>query len=120
MLIGGHAGIAERTEEDGVELIAEHFDRSGGKRDIFAEKFVGAPVEVDEFDGTAVFRGGGLDGFDGDGRYFLADPVAGDDGDARAGAAVAEGNVGQCRGSGWRSAVRWYGSTTSKISVIRY
>jgi len=46
-----------------------------------------------------VLRGGSLDGFDGDGRDFLADAVAGDHGDAGVGTAVAEGDVGHECGS---------------------
>jgi len=94
VLVGGDAGIAEGAEKDGVEFVAKHFDCAGRKSDIFAEEFVGAPVEVDELDGAIMFGGGGLDGFDGDRRDFFANAVAGDDGDARVGTAVAEGDVG--------------------------
>jgi len=99
VLVGGDAGIAEGAEEDGVEFVAKHFDGAGRKGDVFAEEFVGAPVEVDELEGTIVFGGGGLDGFDGDRSDFLADAVAGDDGDAGVWTAVAEGDVGQVSGS---------------------
>ena len=94
VLVGGDAGIAERAEEDGVEFVSEHFDGAGRKGDVFAEKFIGAPVEVDELKWAFVFGGGGLNGFDGDGRDFLADAVARDDSNAGVGTAVAEGDVG--------------------------
>ncbi len=93
MLIGGDTGVAERAEKDGVEFVAKHFDCAGREGDIFAEEFVGAPVEVDEFDGAIVLGRGGLNGFDSDGRDFFADAVAGDYGDARVGTAAAEGDV---------------------------
>jgi hypothetical protein len=99
VLVGGDAGIAEGAEEDGVEFVAEHFDGAGRKGDIFAEEFVGAPVEMDELERAIVFRGGGLDGFDGDGSDFFADAVAGDDGDASVGTAVAERKIGHVCGS---------------------
>ena len=94
MLVGGNAGIAEGAEEDGVEFVAKHFDGAGRKGDVFAEEFVGAPVEVDELEWAIVFGRGGLDGFDGDGSNFFADAVAGDYGDACAGTAAAEGKIG--------------------------
>ncbi len=94
VLVGGHAGIAEGAEEDGVEFIAQHFDGAGRERDVFAEEFVGAPIEFHELDGAVALGGGGFDALDGDGRDFLADAVAGDDGDARVGSAVAMWDVG--------------------------
>ncbi len=101
MLVGGDSRIAQGAEEDGVEFVAEHFDGAGGKSDIFAEEFVGAPIEVDKLERAFVFRSGGLNGSDSNGRDFLADAVAGDDGDARAGTVVAKGNVGHLFGSRW-------------------
>ncbi len=89
VLIGGHAGIAEGAEENGVELIAHHFNGARRKGDVFAEIFVGAPVELDELDGAVALGSRGIDALDGDGRDFLADAIAGNDGDARAGTAVA-------------------------------
>ena len=94
MLVGGDAGIAEGAEEDGVKIVAEHFDGAGGEGDVFTEEFIGAPVEVDELDEAIAFGRGGLDGFDGDWSDFLAYAVTGDDGDAGVGTAVAAGNVG--------------------------
>ncbi len=99
VLIGGDAGIAEGAEEDSVEFVAQHFNGAGRKGDIFAEEFVGAPVEVDELDGALVLGCRGLDGFDGDRRDFFADSVAGDYGDAGVGTTVAEGDVGHVCGS---------------------
>ena len=101
MLVGRNAWIAKCAEEDGVEFVAEHFDGAGRKSDIFAEKFVGAPIEVDELEGTIVFCSSGLDCFDGYRRDFFADAVAGDDGDAGVGTAVAEGDVGHVCDSEW-------------------
>ena len=94
MLVGGDARVAESAEEDGVEFVAKHFDGAFGEGDLFAEEFVGAPVEVNEFDVAAMFGGGGLDGGDGDRSNFLADAVTGDDGDAGVGTAIAQRSVG--------------------------
>jgi len=90
VLIGRDAGIAEGAEEDGVEFVAQEFDGAFGKRDFFAEIFVGAPIEFDELERAIAFGYGGFDDLDGDGSDFLADAVAGDDGDAGFGSAVAE------------------------------
>ena len=49
---------------------------------------------MNELEGAMMFGSGGLDAFYGDGRDFLADSVAGDDGDAGVGTAVAERDVG--------------------------
>ena len=94
VLVGGDARIAESAKEDGVEFVAKHFDSAFGERDFFAEIFVGAPIEVDEFDGAIAFGGGGFDELDGDGSDFFADAVAGDDGDAGFGTAGTERGVG--------------------------
>ncbi len=99
MLIGGDAGIAKRAEEDGVELVAQHFDGAFGERDVLTEVFVGAPIELNEFERAVALGGGGADDLDGYRGHFPADAVAGDDGDAGFGAAVAEGDVGHGLGS---------------------
>ena len=93
VLIRGDTRVAESTEEDGVELVAKHFDGAFGEGDFFAEEFVGAPVEVDELDVAVALGGGGFDDVDGDGGDFLAYAVAGNDRDARVGAAFAKRNV---------------------------
>lgn len=99
VLIGGDAGIAESAEEDGVEFIAKHFDAAFGERDLFAQVFVSGPVEFNELDGAVVFGSGDFDGFDRDGSDFFADAVTGNDGDAGAGTAGTEGDVGHESGS---------------------
>jgi hypothetical protein len=58
------------------------------------KEFVGAPIELDELDGAVALGGDGFDALDSDGRDFCADAVAGDDGDARVGSAVAVWDVG--------------------------
>jgi len=93
VLVGGDAGIAESSKEDGVKFVAKHFDGAFGESDLFAKEFIGAPVEVNEFDVAAMF-GGGLDGGDRDGSDFLADAVTGNDGDAGVGTAIAQRSVG--------------------------
>jgi hypothetical protein len=106
VLVGGDAWVAEGSKEDGVEFIAKHFHRARGEGDFLAKIFVGAPVEVDEFDGAIAFGGGGLDDLNGDGSDFLADAVAGDDRDARFWTTIAERNVGHEDSSVGRSEVR--------------
>ena len=100
VLVGGDAGIAERTKEDGIEFVAEHFDGSFGEGDFFAEEFVGAPVEFHELDVVMAAGGGGFDNVDGDGRDFFADAVTGDDSDARVRTAFAKGDIGHECASG--------------------
>ncbi len=51
MLIGRHAGVAKRAEEDGVKLIAQHLDRTRWQGYAFPQVFVRAPVELDKFNG---------------------------------------------------------------------
>lgn len=94
VLVGGDARITECAEQDGVKFIAEHFDGTLWERNVFAEKFVGAPVEFDEIDVAAMLGGGGFDGGNGSRSNFLADAVAGDDGDTSAGTAMAQSSVG--------------------------
>jgi len=94
VLVGRDAGIAEGAKEDGVELVAKEFDRAFGEGDVFAEVFVGAPVELDEFEGAVAPGGGGADDLDGYGGHFPADAVARNNGDAGFGTAVAKRDVG--------------------------
>src|SRR5208337_1746095 len=44
VLVGRDARIAQSAEQDGVELVAQHFDGAFGEGDVFAEVFLGAPV----------------------------------------------------------------------------
>src|SRR5208337_2460324 len=97
VLVGRDAGIAEGAKEDGVKFVAKEFDRAFGEGDVFAEVFVGTPVELDEFEGAVAPGGGGADDLDGHGGHFPADAVAGNNGDAGFGTAVAERDVGH----GW-------------------
>ena len=96
VLVGGDAGIAEGAEEDGVELVAEHFDAPSG-RVMFSRRNLSAPQSNStnsmgrlRLAVAALMRCHGL------GRDFLADAVAGDDGDARFGSAVASGMLDTC------------------------
>ena len=75
----GHARIAERADEDRVELVAQHRVAVGRHRDAGLEEVVGAPrqrLELERSARTAADRAQHLDRFGGD---FLADAVAGDD-----------------------------------------
>ena len=78
MDVGLDAGIAEGADQDGVEVAGEHGESVGRDGGLVAQVAVGAPVEVGQFDGGA----GGLDDLDRLRNHFLADAVAGDDGDA--------------------------------------
>jgi len=95
--VGRDARIANGAEEDGVEFVAKEFESAFGERDVFAKIFVGAPIEVDELDGAVAAGGGGAEDVDGDGSDLLTDAVAGNDGDAGFGAALAERDVGHER-----------------------
>src|SRR5271167_1900384 len=99
VLVGGHAGIAERAKEYGVEFVAEHLHRALRESDFLAEILIRAPVELHKFQRAVAFAGGGayhLDGFGGD---LLADAVAGNNRDAGLGTAISEWDVGHVRAS---------------------
>src|SRR5260370_22009952 len=57
MLVRRNARIAERSEKNGVEFVAEHFDRTSGKCDAFAQEFIGAPIEFDKLNLSACRQG---------------------------------------------------------------
>ena len=81
MNIGFDAGIAEGSDEDGVEVAGEHGESVGWDGGAVFQEAVGPPVEIGEIDGDAA----GLDDFDGLRDDFFADAVAGNDGDALSG-----------------------------------
>jgi len=66
---------------------------------MLAKEFVRAPVHFHEFDVAAIFGGCGFDGGDGDGGDFLADAVAGDDGDPGFQPAIAQRGMRHRSGS---------------------
>ena len=45
MNVRRHAGIAERADEDGVEVARQHLKAAGGNRGAVGEVAVGAPIE---------------------------------------------------------------------------
>ena len=94
VLVGGDPGVAKSAEEDGVELVTKHFDSALREGHMFAKEFIGAPVEVHEFEVAAMFGSGGFDGRDRDGSDFFADAVTGDNGDAGVGTTIAQRSVG--------------------------
>src|SRR5260370_12832853 len=50
MLIGGDTRVAQRAKENGVKLVAQHFDGARRERDALAEILIRAPVEFDKFE----------------------------------------------------------------------
>ena len=77
----GDARVAERADEDRVELVAQHAVAVRRQRLAGGEKVIGAPRQVDEIDRSRRRRGGrGLEHLDRLGGDVLADAVAGDDG----------------------------------------
>src|SRR5437879_1529661 len=95
MLVRGHAGIAQCTEEDGVKLIAEHFDGARRQGNAFAKILVRTPVECDEFHRPPAGYSHGFQYFDGLRRYLRPDAVAGDYGDAGRGTVISQRNTWQ-------------------------
>ena len=77
MDVGGDARIAERADEDGVEVARQHLEAVGRNSGAVDEVAVGAPVELGEVDG----RTAGANHFERVGNDFLADAVSGHDGD---------------------------------------
>src|SRR5437868_1311565 len=49
MLVVGNTRVANSSEKNRIEFFAEHVHRAFGKRDPFAQIFLGAPVEFDKF-----------------------------------------------------------------------
>ena len=95
MLIGRHARVAQRAEEDGVKLIAQHLDRTRRQRYAFAKVFVRAPVELDKFNGPSGWSGGRPEHLHGLRSNFRPDAVAGNYRDAGCRTAISQGNAGQ-------------------------
>ena len=78
MTVVGHARIAERADEDRVEL-AQHLVSVRGKRLAGLQKVIGAPRQMLKVDPPAKDRADRLQHLDGFGGDVLADAVAGDD-----------------------------------------
>ncbi len=76
--VGGHAGIAERADKDGVEVAGQHVKAVGWDGGAVDEVAVGSPIEEGELDGGAR----GANHFKRVGNDFLADAVSGNDCDA--------------------------------------
>ena len=81
MNVRGDAGISERADEDGVEVTGESCEAVGWDGGAVFEVTVGSPVEIGEVER----RAGSFDNPDCLRDYFLADAVAGNDGDSLAG-----------------------------------
>src|SRR5271165_5608311 len=71
--VGGHARIAQRADEDGVEIAGQHLEAVGWNRAAVRKVAVRAPVEAGELH----WRAAGTDHFDGVGDHFLADAIPG-------------------------------------------
>ncbi len=84
--VGGHAGIAERADEDGVEVAGQHVKAVGRNGGAVDEVAVGSPVKGGELDG----RARGANHFERVRDDFLADTVSGNNCDA----------FGLCHGQG--------------------
>src|SRR6476620_858724 len=93
MLIRGHAWIAQRSEQDGVKLVAQHFDSAGRQTDALAKVFVGSPVEFDEFDVAFGRPAGGPQHLHGFGRDLFADAVSRNDRDTSRGTTTTQGRL---------------------------
>src|SRR5689334_9864759 len=81
VLVSWDSGIADRAQEDCIDVVPEMFERRLGERLLRAEVMIGAVGEPLEVEREPVLRGRPLEdrdrGFDDLGSY----PVAGDDGD---------------------------------------
>ena len=77
MDVGLHARIAERADQDGVEIAAQHGEAVRRNRDLVAQIAIGAPVEM----GQCHLSAGGLNYLDRLWDDFLTDAVTGNNGD---------------------------------------
>ena len=82
VLVSGDARIAQRAKQNGVKIAPKHFGRIGREGCAVPQVTVRAPIEFGERDFPATGSRGGLQYLDGFRNHFLADAVAGDDGNA--------------------------------------
>src|ERR1700722_4266871 len=89
VLIARHTRIAERSKQNRVEFITQHFHCAVRQADAIAKIFIRAPIKLHKFDGAA--RGGGhrLQNFQRLRRDFFAYAVAWNDVDSRGATAPA-------------------------------
>ena len=78
MNVRRHPRVAQRSDEDGVEVARQHLESVGGNGGAVDEVAVGPPVEGGELQR----RARGPQHIEGQGNDFFADAVSGDDGDA--------------------------------------
>ena len=76
-----HARVAQRADEDRVELVAQHGIAVGRNRDAGGQIVIGAPGQRFEHDLTPEHVADRAKHFDGFGRDIHSDPVTRDDGD---------------------------------------
>src|SRR5216683_6621601 len=95
MLIRRHARVAERAKQNGVKLVAQHFDGPGREGHTFAQILVRAPIKLDKFQAPLGRRGHGFQYLDGLRRNLRPDSVAGNHGDSGRRAAISQRNAGQ-------------------------
>ena len=78
VLVAGDTRVAHGSEEDCIEILAEHLLAAFGESGAIAEVAICAPVEFSEFEGAA---GGGCRGFEDADRLcddFFSHTIAGD------------------------------------------
>src|SRR5208283_4415345 len=73
--VARHARIAERADEDGVEVASQHLEAVGRNGAAVGEVSLSAPVELGEFNR----RAGSANNFDDVGNNFLADAISRND-----------------------------------------
>ena len=78
MDVGLDPRIAERADQNRVEIARQHGESVGRHSDAIAQIALRSPVKIGEVDCCA----GCLNDLDGLGNHFPADAVSGDDGDA--------------------------------------
>src|SRR6266496_6717783 len=97
MNVGGHARIAERADQNGVEIAGQRGKTIRRDRYVLAQVAVGAPVEV----GKRQVRPGGLKHAHGLRDDFLPDSVAGNNSDPLPWAHSRKGITGVVVGGQW-------------------
>src|SRR5262249_42801177 len=55
MLLIRHPRISNGAEQNRIKVLAEHVKRAGRQTDAFAEEFLGAPIELHEFQSGAEY-----------------------------------------------------------------
>ena len=82
VLVARYPRVSDRSQQDGVRVVAQMVERAVWERFLGFEVVIGAVRQTLELEGDAVLRGGPFDGAEGGIDDFGPDPIPGDHGDS--------------------------------------